>query len=311
MRMHMNQPLLAAKGLVAQRAANVARERTMTDHPKFPADAASIQEQQDKLDRAIAELVAIPAHNGIEILMQLEAMLDRTDEWMCNGGAFEQALTAAARPQPSAPMISAFASFRAAWVTMSDYDNASTHTDKEALRLQDVMSDASDAVFAVGCATAGDFVVKAYVNLLWHAGHTAASNLPNGETGSFFDIALSQIDSDSKFTDAYYRSVYDDLDHSDLGACLLATGNIDFDPLGWVERADTIGMPVSVIVRADGTKSLNFGFIDSDDDRLRREERRLQQMLTFDHRARWHLLADFIVSNRPALVFAAPEKAAA
>lgn len=304
MRMHMNTALLAARAKLAACVANVARERSMIDHPRFPADAASIRAVEEKRDIALADYVSVTPHNGVELLDQLEVMFAVSDEWMGNRGAFEQALTAASRPQPGPQMIAAFSSFRVAWLALADYATSPDYTDDEALRLQGIMSDAAEVVFTVGCATPGDFVVKSYVNLLWHAGHTALRHLPDCGTGNYFDVALSEIDSDSLLTDAYYRSVYDDLDHSDLGACLLATGNINFDPLGWVERAGTIGMPVSVIIRADGTKSLNFGFIDSDDDRLRREERRLQQILTFDHRARWHLVADFIVNNRPDLVFA-------
>lgn len=311
MRMHMNPTLAAAKSKLAVRVSNLAREREMVDHPKHPADAASIREAEEKRDIALADYVSVPPHNGVEMLDQLEVLLAVTDEWMSNGGAFEQALTAAARPQPSAPMVTAYATFRASWIAVADNDVSTTHTTDDECRLVDAMSAALAALFTVSCATAGDFVVKSYANLLWHAGHTASRHLPDPDTGSYFDIALSEIDSDSVVTDDYYRSVYDDLDYSDLGACLLATGSIDFDPLGWVERAGTIGMPVSVVVRADGTKSLNFGFIDSDDDRLRREERRLQQILTFDHRARWHQVADFIVMYRPDLVFAAPAKAVA
>lgn len=311
MRMHMNPTLASAKARLAVLAANVNREQAMINDPVHPADAESIRQQQHKLDVARADFIALPAHNGLELLVQLEAMLDRTDEWMSNGGAFEQALTAAARPQPSAAMVTAFAAFRASWIAVADNDVSTTHTTDDECRLVDAMSAALSALFTVSCATAGDFVVKSYANLLWHAGHTASQHLPDHETGSYFDIALSEIDSDSTVTDAYYRSVYDDLDHSDLGACLLATGNIDFDPGGWVERAETIGMPVLVILKEDGTKSLNFGFIDSDNDRLRREERRLQQVLTFDHRARWYLVADFITEHRPDLVSAAPTKVVA
>ncbi|MYL97929.1 hypothetical protein GR702_09110 [Novosphingobium sp. FGD1] len=166
------------------------------------------------------------------------------------------------------------------------------------------------AVFGIPCATPGDFIVKSYVNLLWHAGHTKGREVMRSPTGSFHDIDLSEIDSDSTITDAYYGAVYDDLDQCDLGACLLATGNIDFDPRGWLERADTIGMPVAVILKADGSKSLSFGFIDNDDDRLRREERRLQQILTFDHARRWQSIAAYISEHRADLLLVAPAPAA-
>jgi hypothetical protein len=243
------------------------------------------------------------------MLDQLEVMFAVTDEWMGNGGAFEHALTAAARPQPSAAMVTAYATFRASWIAVADNDVSTTHTTDDECRLVDAMTAALASIFAVSCATAGDFVVKSYANLLWHAGHTASRHLPDPDTGSYFDIALSEIDSDSTVTDAYYRSVYDDLHHSDLGACLLATGNIDFDPLGWVERAGAIGMPVSVIIRVDGVKSLNFGFIDSNDDRLHREERRLQQILTFDSAHRWKAVADYIAEHRGDLVYTAAASA--
>lgn len=309
MRMMMNQPLMAAKQTFDAANARVDWEDAHVNHPNHPSDEESIKDAADHLKQTLWEYVATPAYNGREILLKLEELLDHTPEWRAHASLIERDLTDVARPQPSRPMFAAFEHFRVCWIAVADYDRASTHTDEEALRLHGIMSAAADAVFTVSCATPGDFLVKSYINLLWHAGHTAASHLSGNETGSYFDIAISDIDSESALTDAYYRSVYDDLDHSDLGACLLATGNIDFDPLGWIERAGTIGMPISLIVKADGAKSLNFGFIDSDDDRLHREERRLQQILTFDSARRWKAVADFIAEHRGDLVYTAAVRA--
>lgn len=302
MRFHMNPQFVAEKAKVANSKAALDHERAMVDHPSHPADELSLQNAQDSLDCAVADFVCAPAYNGREMLLQLEMLLGHTDEWLSNGGAFENGLTAAARPQPSPPMIAAFASFRTAWVEMAEHDLSSVHTNENEQRLHAGMFAAQEGVFAVCCATPGDFLVKAYVNLLWHAGHTASAHLRNGDTGSFFDIALSEIDSDSVLTDTYYRSVYDDIDHSDLGACLVALGSIDFDPGLWIDRAESIGMSVSVIVADCFKPRLAFGMIDSADDRLQREERRLQQIMTFDHRSRWPALLRFITEHRPELV---------
>lgn len=306
MRPYMNPQFLTEKAKLAGRVADLARERSMVDHPTHPADAKSIQVVLDEVGVAVADFVCTTPYNGLEILLQLEAMVGQTYEWMSNSGAIEQSLTAAARPQPSPVMERSFADFRKAWLEQADYEGSSND---QGLRLSNSVCDAAGVVFAAPCATAGDFIVKAYVNLLWHAGHTAGTHLGNGISGSPFDIDLVNIDSDSTVTDAYYGAVYDDLDHCDLGACLLATGSINFDARSWVERADTIGMPVSVIRKIDGSLSLSFGFIGVDDDRLRREESRLQRIMTFTPRGRWQSVAEFIVAHRPDLVFSAAVRA--
>lgn len=306
LRFHMNSQFHAEKAKLTTCVKAADHECNMLEHPTHPADAESLQVAQDNLDVAIAKFVAVPAYNGFEILLQLEAMLSHTDEWMANGGAFERSLTAAARPQPSPTMERAFAVFRKAWLDQADYEGSDNTEER---RLCNSVCHAATVVFEVPCATAGDFLVKAYINVLWHAGPTTGSYLRHGDSGNFFDVDLPEIETDSVIGDTYYRSVYDDLDHCDLGACLLATGHIDFDPKGWVERASAIGMPLAVIIKGDGSKSLSFGFIDADDDRLRREERRLQQILTFDHARRCRTLTAYIAENRPDLVLAAAAEA--
>lgn len=202
----------------------------------------------------------------------------------------------------SPAMSFAFAVWRAAWLAQCDYDVSDAYTDEQGEVISDAADDALLAIFRVPCKTAGDFLVKGYANLLWHTQHTFTREARSEGTGNWFDVNLLQIDSDSTVTDTYYRSFYHDLDHTDLGACLLALGRVEFDAAAWISRAEVIGMTVTLMIKANGGRGLAFGMIDSDDERLQREQSRLQRILATDHRNRWAEVTDFIAVNRPDLI---------
>ncbi|EJU14959.1 hypothetical protein LH128_01247 [Sphingomonas sp. LH128] len=302
MRMMMNQPLMAAKQTFDAANARVDWEDAHINHPEHPSDEESIKDAAEHLQQALWDYVATPAYNGREILLKLEELLDHTPEWRDHASAIERDLTDAARPQPSRPMFAAFHAFRDAWIAQGEQDLSQRATNSEEIRLHDVVFSAVKVVFAIPCATPGDFLVKAYVNLLWHTGHTAGFDGRPVATGSFFDPDLLNIDTDSLVSDEFFRKAYIDLSECDLGACLIATGHINFDPPAWLARADTIGLPISLIVKPDGGRSLCFGVIDTDDERVQREERRLQQILNFAGQRRWKAIADFITEHRKDLI---------
>ena len=257
-----------------------------------------------------------PAYTSTEVVQKIDVMLEHVDD---DGRGFgwrmiERDIHAMSRPTPGPDMRSAFRAWRTAWRDMALHDASETFDDGEADRLHHIMSSAMEAIFRVPCTTPGDFVVKAYVNLIWCAGHTDNRESRRCGTGNFFDIDVMEIDSDSLMTDTYYRSVYDDLDHSDLGACLLAGGTIDFDPAEWMQTADRIGMSVVLIVRDGGPQAISISLIDSTDqrlERLQREQRRLQRILSHDHHDREQALGAYLLHHRPECVVSIPPKVAA
>jgi hypothetical protein len=310
MRMHMNRAFTAEQVKFSACAESYDNEQANRNHATHPADAASIKCRRDEMENALRDMLAAPSYNGREILIKLEEVLDHTIEWRTHGPAIARDLTDALRPQPSKEMRAAFRGFQKAWMAQALHDLSEEHTESNATLLSDDVFQAVKVVFGVPCATAGDFLVKAYVNLLWSAGHTGGFVGRAEPTGNFFDVSLPDIDSDNVVTDDFYLTTYIDLDESDLGACLLATGKIDFDPAAWVDRAANIGIAISLIISADGRRSLSFGLLDTDDERLQREERRLQRILTFCGQQRWKAVAAFISEHRPQCVLTAPAKAA-
>ncbi|WP_395391605.1 hypothetical protein WBP07_13025 [Novosphingobium sp. BL-8A] len=275
-----------------------------------PEEAKVLQGNMLESADAVLKARAVTSH---DIVQKLSVMLDHVDDDDRGFGwrQIERDIEATARPEPGPDMRSAFKVWRTAWWDTSVYDLSETRQDDEADRLHDIMVSAMESIFRVPCATAGDFMVKAYVNLLWHAGHTNTAGPRRAGTGNLFDVDLSEINSDSLITDKHYRSVYDDLDHCDLGACLLSCGTIHFDPEEWMLAADRIGMPVTLVVQPNGRQGVARGMVETDDERLRREERRLQRIMSFEHDVRWELLANYLKERRPDCVLHAPARAAA
>ena len=265
---------------------------------------------------AADSLLRAAAITSADVIQKLDVMLEHVDD---DGRSFgwrmiERDINLMNRPAPGPDMHAAFSLWRTAWREQAAYDASDLYSDAEANRLHAIMSGAMEAVFRVPCTTAGDFLVKAYVNLIWNAGHTNDRDSRKSGTGNTFDVNLLEIDSDSLITDGYYRTVYDDLDHSDLGACLLAFGLIDFDPEQWFLACERIGMAVTLVVRENGTQAIAISMIDSTDqrhDRLQREQRRLQRILSRDHDNREQMLAAYITEHRADCVLTVPAKAAA
>nr|WP_086491248.1 hypothetical protein [Novosphingobium panipatense] len=306
------------RGTLAFSEANAGHERAwkawlghekLVDDPRFGADHVELL--RENLHSSADRVLRTSAITGKDVAEKLSVMLEYVDDEDRAFGwrEIERDLEAMSRPEPGPDARRAFAAFRDAWVAQAEHDASEAHTDEEAFRLSDIVFDTLQSLFRVPCTTAGDFLVKSYAHLIWHAVHTSSPEARKAGNGSYYDIDLNGIDADSLVTDDYFRSVYDDLNHSDLGACLLATGSIDFDPRGWLERAERIGMTVNIIEKDGGAQALTLGMIDSDDERLQREERRLQRIMTFDHSRRWSAVSGFICEQRPDLVFRVASRA--
>lgn len=110
-------------------------------------------------------------------------------------------------------------------------------------------------VMGTPCTTAGDFIAKAYVNLLGLVGHTWFGENREAGWGNIFDVNIALEDDGQDDTCAFHRAAYFDIDHCDIGANLLAYGLPEFSAEQWMERADAVGLQVGV-VSIEGKRTL-------------------------------------------------------
>lgn len=136
---------------------------------------------------------------------------------------------------------------------------------------------------ATPCTTAGDFIAKSYVNLVGLVGHTWFGDAKEQGWGNIWDANIANEDDERDDTCAFNRAAYFDIDHSDIGANLLAYGQPHFSAELWMERADAIGLQVRV-VEFQGKRTL-WQSMDIDaphDSPAGREADRLRRLLAFD-----------------------------
>lgn len=164
-------------------------------------------------------------------------------------------------------------------------------------------ADAFHALLAAPCASPADMMVKLYADAMLNIGHTMSGSARKDGTGNLWDIAIAEVDHITVFHDAWQRSAYHDLDQSDLGACLLAFGRLDFSAADWVARSRAVGLPVRLGLAEDGESlSLTIGMYDAGcDERQTRERNRLRRLLNFDP-SRERMVRREILHNWPDLV---------
>lgn len=147
------------------------------------------------------------------------------------------------------------------------------------------------------CGTPGDFMLKAYVNLLGHRGSTLHGEAKSDGTGNLWDIELGDIERPADQDGEYILAAYRDLDASDLGACLLAFGEICFCEIAWIDRVLAVGMVPWIV-----SDALHLGEpFDQPPARIRRERDRLKRLFTFDP-SRQRIVCSEIKRNWPQLI---------
>ncbi len=196
--------------------------------------------------------------------------------------------------RPAATIRLPFEAWRAAY--LAHYH--CTGSDDEAHGLCTLESEAYKALLAAPCCSPGDFLVKAYVGLINELG----SGVPDPNR-SAFEIDIEKADHPAWGDDAWQRSAYRDLDHSDLGAGLLAFGRLEFSAEEWLERAEAIGLSVRLV---PAERHSVGGLVvemrdDGCDERITRERNRLRRMLAFDPR-RAELIRNAILESLAGLV---------
>lgn len=258
------------------------------------ANAGGVEQAiQDFRDQAEYErlfrLMMRRAETPSEIKAKLDLVFDRelfdSRGWDLMRDAVDRDIMRLNRPEPSNDMRAAFERWRTAAKALCEAVGDAIGDDRCHAR-----SIAFRQVLAQPCASAGDFMVKAYLELLTEAGGAVGGNDFDPDTEEF---ANAQDDGE-----AYKRSVYADLDGCDLGACLLAFGRIHFNARLWVERAGVIGMPV-VVQRSDAAEvAIQIMRAPQADPRIAREQERLIRLVEYDPR-RVNQIVDLLDGNSP------------
>lgn len=230
--------------------------------------------EQKGRDRAECELLVKLMLRRAETPSELRSKLDIVFErdlpnwidWEMMQGAIDEDIARMQRPEPSHTMRSAFELWRNAHLSLDD----AMDDDDMAVRIR-ARSSAFRQILASPCVTTGDFLVKAYIDLLESSGPAVDANEFDPNTEEFAD--------ESDNGEAYKRSVYADLDACDLGACLLSFGRTHFNPRQWVERARAVELPF--VIEND---EIRMGPTVPTDPKQEIEQRRLVRIIKFDPR---------------------------
>lgn len=201
---------------------------------------------------------------------------------------------------PGPEMFQALADWRKA---EEIYQFAPDLESDEGNQICEARSAAFRALISMPCTTAGDFIAKTYVNLLGVLGNTWFGDNREAGWGNIFDINTANEDDERDDTCAFHRAAYFDIDHSDIGANLLAYGQPHFSAELWMERADAIGLRVG-LVNVEGSRTL-WQSMDTDaehDSPAGREVDRLRRILAFDADLRTVDLIDEIERGWPQLI---------
>jgi hypothetical protein len=237
------------------------------------ATAASKEEY-----RTLNVLTHFPACTPIEVDRKLQVITSERlrelilDDLESEIAQIRRDLLNLQRPPVSPKMASAFNAFIAAETT-------ATGDDDDALFSAAI--EAETALYAVPCTTPGDFMVKAYVNLLGTNGHAEGKPL------------VPAVSDAGPMDRTAEEAVIRDLSDCDLGRCLMVLGRTDFDAAAWIAAAKAAGHGFTVMVKQDGKKSF-VQDADAND---------LLALLAFDP-TRNGLVAAEILANHPDHVLA-------
>lgn len=253
--------------------------------------------------KALEAMLAFPATTPTELQIKLQRIFDRDITGWASWEQIQPALLADLRRLQGHPVSRAIAIAFVRWRAIHEV----WHFDTDGDQNSEAHSEAYHALMATPCTTAGDFMAKAYVNLLGEHGSTLRGTAKADMTGNMWDVDISQADDDREHGEVWQRAAYADLDGSDLGRNLLAYGLPHFSAELWMERADAVGMRVSLIVQEDGSRV--FGISEDHDSEdvpefVHRERSRLQGIWAFD-RSRTAELCDEIIREWPQLAFRA------
>ena len=207
------------------------------DEVGMERDSARFILAQDAEHDALSALFNHPAENAGDVLVKLRLYMDREihgwDGERARGAnktciaAIENDLRNLNRPCVSRAMADAFDKWARAALAFA----ASKEGDDEQERIAE--TEASEALYALPCATPGDYIAKHFVDQLSEDG---------GYNGGF-PFLINNWSDDSFFTD---------IAGCDLGRCMMALGTTDFDAGLWIKQMHAIG----AVFHIDGNNAL-------------------------------------------------------
>lgn len=244
-------------------------------------DSASARRASEAEYVALDAVMLTPCRHPLDVADKLDlyarrSFADRTDGDLVIA-SLQRDLRDLARPSASEAMKLAWikwASVRLAYETQDDID------DKTADAICAAHFAEHNALMKVPCTTAGDFLVKSYVGLLEDCQSTV--DRPGGFA---FEMREDWRQPATHYMEDDVRAaLIDDLDNCDLGRCMAALGDLDFDPSSWVTAAQRAGLTVTLMIEADGRRHLYIG--ESLDDEpsgiVKRRRNRVRALLNFD-----------------------------
>lgn len=258
---------------------------------------------------AIWEVIDYPAVTPAEIEAKISIIFEHEvynhhDRSACD--AFE-ALCEDARRLKAVPVSPQMLELLWRWRHLAEEHNRLSYsendTNEAALERCNAVSWFFQAIMDCPCTTPGDFLAKAYLNILGELGSTFRID---GHVGNMFDINIDLADRPKDHSEAWQRAAYADLDASDLGANLLAYGLPEFSARHWMERAQAVGLGVHVMVQPHAaTLWVEMPGDDISSPRNDREQERLRRILAFQAGRKDQLIAE-IRQTWPQLVVTVP-----
>lgn len=200
------------------------------------------------------------------------------------------------RPNASPGIAAAFAE----WAKAQRHFYAQRHDDDVELgKRGDAVTETRAGLMGEPCTTPGDFIVKAFVDLITNAGATYKE-----EGGGPFMPDIPNLDK-------WDARVWKDIVECDLGRCMIVLGNVEFDAAEYMRIARMAGKDIRVIKSGAEKRGLSFGMTgphsNLDDWLSYLMAGGLQDIST----QRCIAIADEIEANYPALVFDLREAVAA
>ncbi len=236
---------------------------------------------------SVIECLQHPAVTPTELGVKLSLYRDNNVADWADGpmsrDAFEAMINDTVTLQGHYPGPDMFAAF-AEWRKVEEvFQYAPDHESEEGGVSCRLRSLAFRVLMSTECTTAGDFIVKSYVNLLGLVGHTWFGDAKESGLGNVWDINIANEDDPVDDTCAFHRAAYNDIDYTDIGANLLAYGLPVFSAEAWMERADAIGLRVGVVdFQGKRTFWQSMGTDADPASPAGREAYRLQRIMAFD-----------------------------
>jgi len=262
------------------------------------AGVAACAAEYEALDR----MMTLPAQSPGDILAKLRTFLDREmhgwdgprnpEAGTTYRGILENDIRSLMRPSVSAQMADAFEKWADAWNAFhyAEYDEDGDNAGNLPIAVTTAEEQAWAALMAVPCATPGDFLAKAYVDLLQDVG--AWSDGFPFQIKGVFEQEEGVLDANA--------FLYDDLRNCDLGRCMLALGRIDFDAKAWIEATVAVGGQFKVMVDHNGRTFWQGMDPDNQADHAKARHRMLQELIGGEfHVERTKAVCDLVEAHYP------------